>query len=230
MAGAAGAAAAVGGVAAAGGGSWIKKLIPIAILAVLAFFGYKYFAGAAMEKTTGAVDSVKESATGAVSSATEAATGAVSSATEAATGMMDTAKETAAGAMEASTGAADATKGGLTGAVSGLSGMIPGGEVTDQLKGLFNTAQTSLGGITDVASAEAAVPALTDLSGKLDGITAMADKLPDAAKPMFNSVVQGGLGQMEPMLDKVMTIPGVGGVLSGIVGPMKEKLAGLAGE
>ena len=190
---------------------------------MLAFFGYKHFAGAAMDTESGAV---KEATTEAVSSeaATEATTGAV----EASTGAVAVMKEKAAGAMEGSTDAVAAMKDQASGALAGV--VAGGGDVVGQLKGLFNTAQTSLGGITDAESAEAALPALTDFSGKLDGITSMADKLPEAAKPMFNSVVQGGLGQMQPMLDKVMAIPGVGSVLGGVIEPLKEKLAGLSGE
>ena len=161
---------AAGGVkdAAEGGASWIKKLIPIAILAALAFLALKYFGGKAPEAPD-------------VSTAAPAA----------------------------------------------VTSMVEGGGVTDQLKGMFGSVQTSLGGITDVESAKAAIPQLTDFSGKLDGVTAMADKLPEAAKPMFNTVVQGGMGQLQPMLDKVMAIPGVESVLGGVIGPLKEKLAAL---
>ena len=161
---------AAGGVkdAAEGGASWIKKLIPIAILAALAFLALKYFGGKAPEAPD-------------VSTAAPAA----------------------------------------------MTSMVEGGGVTDQLKGMFGSVQTSLGGITDVESAKAAIPQLTDFSGKLDGVTAMEDKLPEAAKPMFNTVVQGGMGQLQPMLDKVMAIPGVESVLGGVIGPLKEKLAAL---
>ena len=114
-----------------------------------------------------------------------------------------------------------------TAAPAAVTSMVEGGGVTDQLKGMFGSVQTSLGGITDVESAKAAIPQLTDFSGKLDGVTAMADKLPEAAKPMFNTVVQGGMGQLQPMLDKVMAIPGVESVLGGVIGPLKEKLAAL---
>lgn len=159
----------IAGDATESGASWIKKLAPIAILAVLAFLALKFFGG----KTPEAPD---------VSTSTPA-----------------------------------------------MGQMAEGGNVTEQLKGMFSSAQTALGSITDVDSAKAAIPQLTDFSDKLDGISSMADKLPDAAKPMFNSVVQGGLGQMQPMLDKVMAIPGVGAVLGSVIEPLKEKLAALGG-
>lgn len=198
---AAGAVDTVGDVA-EGGASWIKKLIPIAIIAALAFFALKFFGGKAPE--------VPE---------VSATTPAVSTSTaEVGTPVVETSKPDVSTATSA-----------VSTAVSAAKGMVEGDGITDQLKGLFNSAQTSLGGITDVESAKAAIPQLTDFSGKLDGITAMADKLPEAAKPIFNSVVQGGLGQLRPMLDKAMAIPGVDAVLGKVIDPLKEKLTALGG-
>jgi len=118
----------------------------------------------------------------------------------------------------------------MDGASSAVSGMVAGGEeATSQITGLFSSAKETLGGITDVDSATAAVPALTDMGGKLDGITSMVDKLPDAAKGPVSSMVEKGMGELTPMLDKVMAIPGVGGVLGSVIEPMKEKLTALAG-
>lgn len=186
------------GDVAEGGASWIKKLIPIAILAALAFFALKFFGG----KTPETPD---VSATKPVVNATAPE--------------VSTTKPVA----ETSKPDVSAT------AVSAATDMVKGNEITGQLKDLFSSAQTSLGGITDIESAKAAIPQLTDFSGKLDGITAMADKLPEASKPVFNSVVQGGLGQMQPMLDKVMAIPGVGAVLGKVIDPLKAKLTALGG-
>ncbi len=117
---------------------------------------------------------------------------------------------------------------GVTGAASSamdkVSGMA-GGDMTANITSMFGSATESLEGITDVESAKAAVPALTDFSGKIDGVASMADKLPDAAKP----ILAGALEKIMPMLDKVMAIPGVGAVLGGVIEPLKEKLTGLAG-
>ena len=117
---------------------------------------------------------------------------------------------------------------GVTGAASSamdkVSGMA-GGDMAANITSMFGSATESLEGITDVESAKAAVPALTDFSGKIDGVASMADKLPDAAKP----ILAGALEKLMPLLDKVMAIPGVGAVLGGVIEPLKEKLTGLAG-
>ena len=125
--------------------------------------------------------------------------------------------DAASSTMEKVSGTVDSA----TSAVSGLAG----GDMAANITGMFGSATESLGSITDVESAKAAIPALTDFSGKLDGITSMADSLPDAAKP----ILAGALEKIMPMLDSVMAIPGVGAVLGGIIEPLKEKLGGLAG-
>ena len=207
-------------------------------------------AGDAVDGVTGAVSGAADSVTGAVSNAADGAANLAGSATDAAAGAVDSLGDAAEGSgswikklipiavlaaaaflalkfFGGNTEAPDVS--GEAPAAAATSMMAGGGDVTEQLKGMFSSAQTSLGSITDVESAKEALPKLEDFSGKLDGITAMADKLPDAAKPMFNTVVQGGMGQLTPMLDKVMAIPGVGAVLGGVIESLKEKLAALGG-
>jgi len=121
----------------------------------------------------------------------------------------------------AASGAADSA----SSAVSGMASGMAGGDIAGNITSMFGSATESLEGITDVDSAKAALPELTDFSGKLDSVTSMAGNLPDAAKPVLN----GALEKIMPMLDKVMEIPGVGAVLGGVIEPLKEKLSGLAG-
>ena len=54
-------------------------------------------------------------------------------------------------------------------------------------------------------------------------------RLPDAAKGPLQSVVSGGLGGLQPVIDKVMGLPGIGPILEPVVGPMVEMLGGMAG-
>ena len=121
-------------------------------------------------------------------------------------------------------GSAPDVSGAASSAMEKVSGMA-GGDMSANITGMFGSATESLSGITDVESAKAAIPALTDFSGKLDGVVSMADSLPDAAKP----ILAGALEKLMPMLDKVMAIPGVGAVLGSVIEPLKEKLTGLAG-
>ena len=96
-----------------------------------------------------------------------------------------------------------------------------GGDMT----GLFGKLTDSFKGITDVPSAEAAVPGLKDLAGILEGYKATADKLPEAGKATVKEMVGTNLGTLQPIIDTVLAIPGVGDILRPIVEPMLKTLS-----
>lgn len=98
-----------------------------------------------------------------------------------------------------------------------------GGDVT----GLFGKLTDSFKGITDVPSAEAAVPGLKDLAGILEGYKVTADKLPEAGKATVKEMVGTNLGILQPIIDTVLAIPGVGDILRPIVEPMLKTLGTL---
>lgn len=98
-----------------------------------------------------------------------------------------------------------------------------GGDVT----GLFGKLTDSFKGITDVPSAEAAVPGLKDLAGILEGYKTTADKLPGAGKATVKEMVGTNLGILQPIIDTVLAIPGVGDILRPIVEPMLKTLGAL---
>jgi len=98
-----------------------------------------------------------------------------------------------------------------------------GGDVT----GLFGKLTDSFKGITDVPTAEAAVPGLKDLAGILEGYKATADKLPEAGKATVKEMVGTNLGLLQPIIDTVLAIPGVGDILRPIVEPMLKTLSAL---
>ena len=98
-----------------------------------------------------------------------------------------------------------------------------GGDVT----GLFGKLTDSFKGITDVPTAEAAVPGLKDLAGILEGYKATADKLPEAGKTTVKEMVGTNLGILQPIIDTVLAIPGVGDILRPIVEPMLKTLSAL---
>jgi len=104
--------------------------------------------------------------------------------------------------------------------VAGLSGDVTG---------MFNQASETLSGITDVESATAALPGLEDLGGKVSALPDMFDKVPEAARGPLQGVVSEGLGSLQPIIDKVLAIPGVGGVVEPVLTPILDTLSGLGG-
>ena len=57
----------------------------------------------------------------------------------------------------------------------------------------------------------------------------MFDKVPEAARGPLQGVVSEGLGSLQPIVDKAMALPGVGGILEPVLKPMMETLGGLKG-
>jgi len=104
---------------------------------------------------------------------------------------------------------------------------VGGVNVGDEIGGIFGGATDAISGITDVDSANAAVPALNEVSGKVDGLTGMWDKVPEAARGPMSGMIGDNMGKLTPMLDKANEIPGVSDVLGPVTGPLLDKLKAL---
>jgi hypothetical protein len=115
-------------------------------------------------------------------------------------------------------------------ATSALKGVEGGGEVLAKIKDLFASATESLKGVTDKASAEAAVSKLSGLTGSVDGLAGMLDKLPDEAKTAVKGVIGQGMENLKALVDKVLAIPGVQSVLKPTVDQLMSKLEGIVGK
>ena len=89
---------------------------------------------------------------------------------------------------------------------------------------LFGTATKTFSGVTDEATANAALPEISKLTESFGGLGDLYAKLPDAAKSAVASVFQNSLGDLKPMLDKVLAIPGVEAILKPAIEAMLQKL------
>jgi len=138
----------------------------------------------------------------------EDATNAVGSATEAAS--------------DAASSAADA-------ATEALPDGVDMDAIKGQLDGVFGSTTDALSGITDADSATAAIPALEEATSKLGGVNDLVARLPDAAKGPVSSIVSGGMSTLQPILDKVTALPGVGSILEPVIKPLMDLLKGMAG-
>lgn len=137
-----------------GGGGLLTKLLPLALIAAIGYFGYTYFAGGPdatqIEATQTGISTLQE------------------------------------------------TVGGVT---------------------------SSLGGITDVASAEGAVGSITAATDKLGGID--LESMGDAGKEQVTGMLGGLVGGVKTALETAYKIPGVQDVIEPAIGPFLEKLEGL---
>lgn len=101
--------------------------------------------------------------------------------------------------------------------------------MTTELGETFDGITSSLGSVTDKASAEAALPRLETAAAGLSGIATSANALPEAARGPLRAVASKFLPTLQGTVDKVMGFGGVREVLSPIVGTILEKVKGLAG-
>ena len=96
--------------------------------------------------------------------------------------------------------------------------------VTKSAGTMLDGLKTSLGSITDVATAKAALPQLTAATGELDKMSA----LPAAAKSGITGLVVAAMPALKAQADKVLAIPGVGDVAKPAIDGLMAKLAALS--
>lgn len=140
--------------------------------------------------------------------------------------VMDKAKDVGSSAVETTKSVGESATGAVSGAVSSVTG---GGDMAGSIGGMFDTATESIGGITDVDSAKAAIPGIEGMTEKVGGMSGMFDKLPDAAKGPIQGMVGDKMPMLQGVLDKAMQIPGVGDVLGPVAGGLMEKLSAFGG-
>lgn len=130
-------------------------------------------------------------------------------------------------AAEAAKKAEETTKAALDSAQEAMPDGVDLTKISGALDGVFESTSSALGGITDIDSAKAAIPSLEDASDSLGGLSDVVMRLPDAAKGPIGNLVTTGIGSIQPLIDKVSALPGVGDVLEPIITPMLETLNSL---
>ncbi len=222
------------------GGSIFRWLLPLAVLGALAWAAFTFLMPGAKDAATDAAATagdgaaaVAETASDATEAATEAASDATAAVTEAASDATEAATEAASDATAAVTEAAsDATEAATDAAATATDAVtdaIDTDEVKGQLSGLFSGATETLSGITDVESATAALPDLEELGTNVASVSGIMDKIPEAARGPFNSIASDGMGQIQPIVDKIMELDGVGDILSPVLTPIMDTLKSFGG-
>jgi hypothetical protein len=100
------------------------------------------------------------------------------------------------------------------------------GKFSTGVNGVVNNVTQTLTGITDTASANAAVPKLKDASAQLDTLKGLWAQVPDAAKPAIKTVLSSAVSKAEDLLAKASAIPGVGDVIQPTAKDILDKLKG----
>jgi hypothetical protein len=93
---------------------------------------------------------------------------------------------------------------------------------------LFGGLTKTLSGVTDEASARAAVPTLEGFGPLLETLETEAGRLPAEEKPALTEFLGKNLGLLQKVINTAMAIPGVKDILGAVVTPMVETLTRLA--
>ena len=105
-----------------------------------------------------------------------------------------------------------------------VGGLDLGKQVTDSIAGL----RTTLNGVTDTASAEAALPKLRDVTAQIDKVDGMIGQLSSEQRKLLAGLVNPAMPALNQLFDRVLAIPGVAGLLKPAIDTLKAKLEALA--
>jgi len=98
-----------------------------------------------------------------------------------------------------------------------------------ELTDTFSKLTEAFTGVKDATSAEAALPKLQELEGKLDVAKTTMKELGDAARTTIKTLVTSAQAKLKVLVDKVLSSPGVGEKIKTVVDSIMAKLTDLAG-
>jgi hypothetical protein len=105
-----------------------------------------------------------------------------------------------------------------------VGGLDVGKQVTDSVTSL----RTTLGGITDADSAQAALPKLQEITAQIDKVDNLLGQLSPEQRKVLAGIVNPLMPTLNQLFDKVLAIPGVAELLKPTIDALKAKLAVLA--
>ena len=106
-----------------------------------------------------------------------------------------------------------------------VGGLDIGKQVTDSITNL----RTALGGITDAASARAALPKLQEVTAQIDKVDGLLAQLSPEQREVLVGMVNPLMPSLNQLFDKVLAIPGVAELLKPTIDALRAKLAVLTG-
>jgi hypothetical protein len=108
--------------------------------------------------------------------------------------------------------------------------MVGGVDIRHEIGDSLSDVRTSLQGVTDVASATAALPKLEAAKTQIDKVSGLVGRLTPDQRKIVAAVVAPAMPAINQLSEKVLEIPGVGDVLKPTIDPLKTKLADLSGQ
>jgi hypothetical protein len=106
--------------------------------------------------------------------------------------------------------------------------MVAGVDVGKQASDAVANIETALGGVTDAASAQAAVSKVQAQSDALDKVSGVLGQLSAEQKTALSDMVKPKLASLNALFDRILALPGVSDVLKPTIDGLRTKLAALA--
>jgi hypothetical protein len=107
---------------------------------------------------------------------------------------------------------------------------VGGVDIKNTIGDSLSDLRTSLQGVTDVASARAALPKLEAARTQIDRVSSLVGQLTPDQRKVVAAAIAPAMPAINRLTDKVLEIPGVGDVLRPTIDPVKTKLADLSGQ
>lgn len=179
------------------------------------------------------VEQAKEKAKDAAETAKDAAADAKDSAEAAAIAAGDAAKDAGTAVGDAAKDATDRVSAGFSAvtekASETLKSVEGGGAMLTEIKEMFSSAMETLRGITDKASAEAALPKLEELNTKAEQMAESTAKFPEEGMSAVGKVVEAGIEELKALADKLMSNPEIQEVIKPKVDALIDNLKKMTG-
>jgi hypothetical protein len=105
---------------------------------------------------------------------------------------------------------------------------VGGVNLVNQVNSSVGALRSVLPGITDVASAEAALPKLREATAQLNEVSNLAAKLSPEGKSALAKLIAAATPAINQMCDKVLTTPGVGGIAKPAIDELRGRLDALS--
>ena len=106
--------------------------------------------------------------------------------------------------------------------------MVGGADVSKQVTDSIANLRSTLGGVTDAASAEAALPKLRNITAQIDQVDELIGRMTPEQRKLLAGIVSPLMPTLNQLFDKVLAIPGVSEVLKPTIDLIKAKLAMLS--
>ena len=105
---------------------------------------------------------------------------------------------------------------------------VGGVNLANQINSSFGSIRTVLPGITDAASAEAALPKLREAAAQLNEVSSRATQLSPEGKSTLVKLIVAATPAINQMCDKVLATPGAGTIAKPAIDELRGKLDALA--